>query len=145
MKHNHFRHSWTLLWDAANARRRPSNLTHKQFLDTGLSFCSSLTMHHGIEEAHIFPVLGKRMPEFDPKRGDLLGQHKQIHAGLDEFEAYLKAVKMGEQDLDWAVLKERMEGWGGVLWEHLDDEVRTLGANNMRKYWSKQEMMKMPF
>ena len=43
-----------------------------------------------------------------------------------------------------AVLKEKMEGWGGVLWEHLDEEVRMLGAESMRVVWSKQEMMRMP-
>lgn len=101
-------------------------------------------MHHGIEEARVFPLLARRMPEFRPGRaGPMVAQHRLIHAGLESFEAYLRAVRAGEQDLDWAELKARMESWGGVLWEHLDEEVKSLGAENMRKYWSKQEMMKM--
>jgi hypothetical protein len=32
-----------------------------------------------------------------------------------------------------------------VLWEHLDEEVKTLGADNMRRYWSLDEMKRMPF
>ena len=37
-------------------------------------------------------------------------------------------------------LKEVMDGFGKVLWAHLDDEVKTLGAENMRKYWTIWEM-----
>jgi hypothetical protein len=29
------------------------------------------------------------------------------------------------------------------LWEHLDLEVKMLGAENMRRYWSKDEIMSM--
>jgi len=37
-----------------------------------------------------------------------------------------------------------MESWGEVLWTHLDQEVETLGANNMRKYWTKEEIARIP-
>jgi hypothetical protein len=37
-----------------------------------------------------------------------------------------------------------MESWGDILWTHLDQEVKTLGADNMRRYWSKDDMAKMP-
>ncbi len=118
-------------------------MTLKQLVRAGIDFGRHLTAHHGIEERVIFPQLGKRMPEFDPKRGDLLGQHKLIHKGLDGLEAYLDRVQSGEDVLEAATLKEKMESWGGVLWAHLDDEVRALGAENMRKYWSKEEVMNM--
>jgi len=42
------------------------------------------------------------------------------------------------------VLREKMDSWGEVLWKHLDQEVETLGAENMRKYWTLEEMRKMP-
>lgn len=116
-------------------------MTLKQFLDEGLHFAQHLTTHHSIEERHIFPLLGKRMPEF---RGDLQAQHKEIHRGLDKFEEYLKGCKRGDYEFELRTLKEKMETWGQVLWEHLDEEVQTLGAENMRKYWSKEEMMRMP-
>ena len=141
LQHNHFRQTWTLLWSACTENRRPRGMTLKQFLDEGLRFVDQLTMHHNIEERHIFPVLGKRMPEF---RGDLQAQHRDIHAGLDVFGAYLRGCKSGEHAFELSALKERMEPWGDVLWEHLDEEVKTLGAENMRKYWSKEEMRRMP-
>ena len=37
-----------------------------------------------------------------------------------------------------------MEGFGDVLWQHLDDEVRQLGAEHMRKFWTMDEMRRMP-
>ena len=139
--HNRFRQSWTLLWTACCANKRPRNMTLKQFVDEGLRFAEHLTAHHGIEERHIFPHLAARMPEF---RGDLQAQHAEIHAGLDGFADYLRACRSGEREFDLAVLKERMEPWGDVLWTHLDEEVKTLGADNMSKYWSTEEMRRMP-
>jgi hypothetical protein len=37
-----------------------------------------------------------------------------------------------------------MDSWGTVLWSHLEQEVKTLGAENMRKYWTIEEMRRMP-
>jgi hemerythrin-like domain-containing protein len=135
-----------MLYNACTANKRPPSMSLKQFINAGLQFCQQLTMHHGIEEAHIFPLLASRMPEFKAGKaqGVLLEQHKQIHAGLDKFEAYLKQCKVGETELELRVLKEKMDVFGTVLWLHLDEEVKTLGAENMRKYWSVEEMRRMP-
>ncbi|KAK2590431.1 hypothetical protein QQS21_011878 [Conoideocrella luteorostrata] len=142
--HNYFRQCWTRLYKAASTSRRPENLTLKQFLSEGISFAEHLNRHHSIEEAHIFPLLAKRMPEFDHSKGHLVKQHKQIHDGLDEFEKYVRGCHRGEADFEMAVLKEKMDTWGDVLWEHLDEEVRMLGAERMRAVWSKEEIMRMP-
>ncbi len=100
-------------------------------------------MHHTIEEQHIFPVLARKMPVFK-KEMELLTQHKQIHNGLDKFEEYIKGCRSGERELRMEELKGVMDTFGKVLWEHLDDEVRTLGAENMRRYWTVEEMRRMP-
>lgn len=118
-------------------------MTLRQFLAQGLSFAEHLAAHHAIEEQFVFPRLAARMPEFDPRRGDMVAQHARIHAGLEAFEGYLKRCQRGEQDFDMGALKEKMESWGDVLWAHLDEEVKALGAENMRKYWSKEDMMRM--
>lgn len=137
---NHFRHSWNMLWSACENNRRPRGMTLKQFINEGLNFAQGLTMHHGIEERFVFPMLGVKMPEF---RGDLQGQHAEIHHGLELFEKYLKDCTAGRKDFELATLRENMETWGDILWRHLDDEVKALGAENMRKYWSKEEMQRM--
>ncbi|KAL2821546.1 hypothetical protein BJX63DRAFT_378501 [Aspergillus granulosus] len=147
--HAHFRHSWNTLWDACIANKRPSNMTLKQFINLGLQFAHNLEVHHSIEENYVFPFLARRMPEFQTKgRGkraaELLRQHRQIHDGLEGFEAYLEKCSRGEEELRLDVLKEKMVGWKEVLWTHLDQEVKTLGAENMRRYWSKEEIAMIP-
>ena len=115
----------------------------REFIATGLQFCQFLGMHHSIEETRIFPMLATKMPAFR-KELALLTQHKQIHKGLDQFEAYLEKCKTGETDLNLGELKNLMDLFGGVLWAHLDDEVKQLSAENMRKYWTEAEMRRMP-
>ena len=83
------------------------------------------------------------MPAFQ-KELELLTQHKQIHEGLEKLEEYLEKCKSGENDLRMPELKEILDSFGEVLWTHLDDEVKQLGAENMRKYWSAAEMKRLP-
>ena len=86
------------------------------------------------------------MPEFKAGRNaaELLTQHKEIHQGMDVFEEYLRSCRDGETELELKVLKQKMDSWGEVLWKHLDQEVKTLGADNMRRYWTLEEMKRMP-
>lgn len=74
----------------------------------------------------------------------MLTQHKQIHAGLEKLEDYLMKCRSGEEDLRREEVKRLMESFGGVLWQHLGEEVETLGAENMRKYWTPEEMKRLP-
>ncbi|KAF7546096.1 hypothetical protein G7Z17_g8674 [Cylindrodendrum hubeiense] len=145
--HNHFRSSWNLLWGACTSGRRPQGMSLKQFIAEGVQFAEHLTTHHGIEETYMFPQLAKKMPEFKSGRGsgaaELLRQHREIHAGLDAFEEYLRQCRTGEVDFSLDVLRSKMESWGEVLWTHLDQEVKTLGAENMRRYWTKDEMRRL--
>ncbi|KAL8812256.1 MAG: hypothetical protein Q9223_001191 [Gallowayella weberi] len=141
--HDHFRQTWNTLYTAASRGKRPEGMSIKQFLNTGLQFCEHLHMHHGIEEMHIFPVLARKMPAFR-KELELLTQHKQIHSGLDQFQAYLQDCASGDRELRMTELKDLMDSFGTVLWTHLSDEVEQLGAENMRKYWTPAEMKIMP-
>lgn len=142
-QHNNFRQTWNILYGACQSSKRPASLSIRQFLSMGLDFCHHLHVHHTIEEQHIFPVLAKKMPAFR-KELELLTQHKQIHKGLEVFQAYLEACRSGEKELRLDEMKKILDSFGRVLWEHLDDEVKELGAENMRKYWSPEEMKRMP-
>jgi len=140
-----------MIHNACVANKRPSNISLRQFIDQGLYFIRSLTAHHDIEETYFFPLLATKMPEFqsngkgrkDGGGAELLQQHRQIHAGMDVFEDYLRRCKNRETELELAVLKEKMDSWGEVLWKHLDQEVETLGAENMRKYWTLSEVTRI--
>jgi hypothetical protein len=138
----------------------------KQFLDEGLRLARYLEMHHSIEETHLYPLLGRKMPEFRStsagsggpggggKKGagkrqgkeecELLRQHRVIHEGMDETADYLRRCKERECDLELGVLKAKMDLWGDVLLQHLDQEVRDLGAEKMRRYFTLQEMKAIP-
>jgi hypothetical protein len=162
--HDNFRATWKVLYSACESQKRPKNMSIRQFISTGQQFCRKtvpdivfyiiyflltrihldhLTVHHTIEEQHIFPVLAKKMPAFK-KELDLLTQHKQIHVGLDKLEKYLEECESGERELRMTELKEILDSFGKVLWQHLDDEVKELEAENMRKYWSLEEMRRIP-
>jgi len=96
-------------------------------------------MHHGIEEVHIFPRLAERMPAFQ-KQKELLEQHKVIHEGLDKVKNYLTECRDGEREFNKQELRERMDTFGETLWSHMDDEVKALRAEEMRRYWTVDEV-----
>ena len=76
----------------------------------------------------------------------LLEQHKQIHAGLDLLHEYLKTCQDSEPPcVDIAKVKLMFDSFGTILWQHMDDEVDQMRADNMRKYWTVEEMRALPF
>lgn len=96
--HNSFRETYKILYSACSSGKRPTNMSIRQFLNTGAEFCHHLHMHHSIEEQHIFPVLAVRMPAFR-RELELLTQHKEIHKGIDKLEIYVDDCKGGKRDL----------------------------------------------
>ncbi|KAI0554351.1 hypothetical protein F4679DRAFT_528062 [Xylaria curta] len=158
MFHAHFRSTWELLYSSASSGKRAQGLSIRAFIHVGLNLVSNLETHHGIEEAYIFPDLARKMPEFrtGKERGlpqasegkkreaaELLRQHVEIHKGMDGLRAYLRSCLSGETELQMSTLKAQLDTWGTVLWTHLDQEVKTLGAENMRRYWTLDEMRSM--
>jgi hypothetical protein len=143
MFHESFRQTWNQLYNACSSGKRPAGMSIRAFLSTAEQFCHHLTMHHTIEEQHIFPVLARKQPAFR-KELELLTHHKMIHEGLEKLEVYLAECKSGEKELRMGEMKVILDGFGAVLWEHLDAEVKELRAENMRKYWTVQEMQRMP-
>lgn len=129
---------------------------HKQgmslnrFLRQAQELASHLDMHHRIEEAHIFPVLAKKMPQFKAgarEGGEHLESHRKIHAGefyilvcvrtltgtgLDKYEAYLEKCLADSSKYSASELREILDSFREVLFRHLDEEVHDLGAESMR-------------
>jgi len=71
-----------------------------------------------------FPLLAARMPEFQSagkggsgnrRAAALLQQHKEIHAGMDGFEDYLRRCRNRELDFELSVLKEKMDTVSAIL------------------------------
>jgi hypothetical protein len=68
-----------------------------------------------------------------------------MYKGLDALAEYLEECRAARRDLVRSEVRSIMETFRVVLWQHLDDEVAELGAENMRKYWTLSEMQRMPF
>ena len=83
------------------------------------------------------------MPAFR-KELELLTQHKQIHVGLEKLEEYLDEVKASTRDLRLDEFKELLDSFGPVLFAHLDDEVKQLAPENLRKYYTLEEVKRLP-
>ncbi|RVD84400.1 uncharacterized protein DFL_006150 [Arthrobotrys flagrans] len=144
--HNHFRATWTEIITGLR-HSRPKNQSLRQFLSIAQGFCRMLDGHHNIEESYFFPILAKKMPAFqknNKEHGEMIAHHRQIHKGLEKFEDYVNACKSGEKDFVASDMLELMESFEKVLWQHLDEEVQQLGAENMRKYWTLEELKMIP-
>ncbi|KAJ6259003.1 hypothetical protein Dda_5898 [Drechslerella dactyloides] len=144
--HNHFRNTWNEIL-AGVKTSRPKNQTLRQFLSLAQAFCRMLETHHNIEETYVFPILAKKMPAFqknNKEHGEMIAQHQQIHKGLDKFSEYVDSVRAGQRDFVASEMLEIMESFEKVLWQHLDEEVVQLGAENMRKYWTLDELQLLP-
>lgn len=82
------------------------------------------------------------MPEFREELS-FIGQHREIHHGLDKMKTLVITCRIGKTELRLDYMKTLMDDFGGVLWTHLDDEVKALGAEDMRKYWTLKEMARL--
>jgi len=100
-------------------------------------------MHHNIEEEYFFPLLAKRMPAFSPDQKHK-NAHKAIHAGLDNLERLVNKYTADPSCYSPQEMKKCLDSFRDVLVDHLAEEVRELGAENMKKYWTLDEVMRLP-
>lgn len=101
------------------------------------------------------------MPEFRPNERHK-NSHKLIHDGLDRLEVVVNAFRAEPSTYKPEVLKEALDSFREPLYTHLAEEVcvpltyrrkrsnylvysRDLGAENMRKYWTMQEIASWRF
>ncbi|KAK5947486.1 hypothetical protein PMZ80_001636 [Knufia obscura] len=98
--HTHFRHTWNTIYRVASTGQRPPGLSLRTLLHTGLQLCQHLTIHHTIEEQHVFPELATRMPGFKDDEV-LIKAHEKIHEGLVRLEEYLKGCQRGRGSCGW--------------------------------------------
>ncbi|RAL11885.1 hemerythrin domain-containing protein, partial [Aspergillus homomorphus CBS 101889] len=141
--HTSFKMEYNTLLKATDPKTKKPPLSPKALLTHCQEFMHHLDIHHKIEETHIFPVLARRMPAFRRELA-LVGQHRAIHAGMDALGAYVAECRGGARELDRAEVRRLLEGFGGVLLAHLDEEVFALRAENMRSFWSISEMSALP-
>ncbi|OAT12852.1 hypothetical protein BDBG_08145 [Blastomyces gilchristii SLH14081] len=59
-------------------------------------------------------------------------------------QGYLSACEGPKKEFELKDLKAITDGFGEILWFHMDDEVDQLRADKMRPYWSLEEIKAMP-
>ncbi|KAI0076109.1 hypothetical protein K474DRAFT_1663355 [Panus rudis PR-1116 ss-1] len=122
---------------------------NKRGLNLGLflrnieQFRKHLTTHHTIEETYIFPLLAKRMPAFR-EDDEHIKSHHAIHEGLEKLGELVHKWKVDPTSYSPQELKDSLDSWREVLFRHLDQEVKDLSGENMRRYWTLEEVDKLP-
>ncbi|KAH9948558.1 hemerythrin HHE cation binding domain-containing protein [Amylocystis lapponica] len=117
----------------------------QRYLRVARQLVEHLTVHHTIEERYIFPKLAERMPVFADNETHIKS-HEKIHEGLDELSALIRKWNKEPSSYSPAEMRTSLDGWREVLVTHLADEVRQqdLGPENLKKYWTLQEVHNIP-
>ncbi|KAK4048242.1 hypothetical protein OIV83_004947 [Microbotryomycetes sp. JL201] len=139
--HNYFRQQFQFAMQSAEKVGSNEDFDVDYYLWQVKDLLRHLEMHHNIEERYIFPILAKKMPEFDATHPD---EHKEIHAGMDRTEAYIKRVEKSPSLFSASEMRDILSSWGFVLFHHLDAEVASLKADNLRRYWTLDEVRRLP-
>ncbi|GAA5989129.1 hypothetical protein JCM10908_001171 [Rhodotorula pacifica] len=139
--HTYFRQSFKQLFELADGSFAKHGLSVKDFMGVAESFHEHLGFHHGIEEQHIFPVLAKRMPQF---RDDHQEEHDAIHKGMDELLALISKYRSDPTSYSPDDFRRNLASWGPLLFYHLDAEVETLKPDILRRYWTIEEVRRLP-
>ncbi|PWN29854.1 hypothetical protein BDZ90DRAFT_230694 [Jaminaea rosea] len=146
----------------------------ERFLAMGVQLVHHLEMHHSIEEAHIFPVLATKMPDFGASATHV-HEHEVMHAALEAFGGELMAThrrltgsqgkKAEAEGCGQALQREEEEGrkaWPRSVYDgekvanltqtlaeallpHLEAEEASISAKSMRAAgWTEEEVLRIP-
>ncbi|ORY87458.1 hypothetical protein BCR35DRAFT_289530 [Leucosporidium creatinivorum] len=141
--HSYFRSAFQQVWVMAD--KAGDQLPFREYISFAEELVHHLEFHHSIEERHIFPVLAQRMPEFNHKSSAVhLEEHKAIHEGMDRYSAYLSKCKSSPSSFDAEEFRKILQSWGPILFYHLDAEVKTLHHDNLRRYYTIEEVRRLP-
>ncbi|KAK7692743.1 hypothetical protein QCA50_004376 [Cerrena zonata] len=141
--HNHFKLEFNALYEMADGSFNKRGLSLGLYLRQAEQLQRQLTLHHTIEERHIFPILAKRMPSFRNDEAHIKSHHG-IHEGLDKLAQLLHKWKVEPSAYSPQEMRESLDSWREVLFKHLDEEVNDLSGENMKKYWTLEEMDILP-
>lgn len=141
--HNYFKYQFNEIYEMADGSFTKVGMPLVGFLSTIRTFKRHLENHHGIEESYLFPILAKKMPAF-AENEQHRESHKKIHDGLDALGDIMKRVYADQTTYSPTELRACLDGFREPLLRHLDEEVNDLRAENMRKYWTIDEVRQIP-
>ncbi|ESK97123.1 hypothetical protein Moror_6344 [Moniliophthora roreri MCA 2997] len=141
--HQWFKEEYNTLYELADGSFTNRGLSLSLYLDTARRLNHHLIMHHTIEERHIFPLLATRMKEFSSD-SDHLKSHEEIHNGLAKLQDLVIKFKEDPSSYSPGEMRACLDSFREVLFAHLDQEVSDLRGENLRKYWTLEEVDKIP-
>jgi hypothetical protein len=71
-------------------------------------------------------------------------QHHTIHSGLAKLSLLVAKWSDDPKSYSPTEMKECLESFREELFMDLDEEVANLGADNMKRYWTLEEMDRFP-
>jgi len=108
------------------------------FLLFSLTVVDNIHHHHHLEEELYFPEMEKRLGE-----GALSGnveQHHQFVPQLEELQKYLEDAKAGKQEYDGALIVEKINSFGDIMVNHLNQEIPTLESSRLREKFTEKDL-----
>ncbi|GAA6060978.1 hypothetical protein JCM10212_006560 [Sporobolomyces blumeae] len=139
--HSYFRMAFKQLFELSDGSFEKRGLSVREFMSVASDFLHHLTFHHGIEEQHIFPVLAQRMPQFRIEHQE---EHDAIHDGMSKLESLISRVTSDPSTYSPKEFQENLASWGPLLFYHLDAEVKTLKSDVLRRYYTLEEVKRLP-
>lgn len=76
--------------------------------------------------------------------GSHLQQHEAIHTNLVAYVNYINKVKTNHSVYSSEEFRSLLSALGPGLFQHLDQEVQTLKGENLRLYFTLEEIKKIP-
>ncbi|CAL1706906.1 unnamed protein product [Somion occarium] len=141
--HNHFKVEFNAIYEMADGSFARRGLSLGLYLRQAEELRRYLTTHHTIEERHVFPVLAKRMSSFSNDEVHIKSHHA-IHEGLNKLGEIIHKWKADPSTYSPQEMRDCLDSWREVLFKHLDEEVEDLSGDNMKKYWTLEEMDLLP-
>ncbi|GAA6026807.1 hypothetical protein JCM8097_005875 [Rhodosporidiobolus ruineniae] len=139
--HTYFRSSFKQLYELADGSFERHGMDVAEFMMVADSFLRHLEGHHGIEERYIFPVLAKKMPQF---QDDHQEEHDAIHEGMHKFETLIAKYRNEPSSYSPDEFRHHLASWGPILFYHLNAEVESLKPDVLRRYWTLEEVKRLP-
>jgi hemerythrin-like domain-containing protein len=125
--HSLFRTKW------ANINKElASNSGPQRLIPAIADFCMHLDFHHRIEEAHWFPLLATRLPQFS-RSGVHVAEHAVMHAALGNLQGYAADVQAKREPFEKVKVQALVKILEDALFPHLQEEEESLKGENLRK------------
>ncbi|KAF8664375.1 hypothetical protein AX16_000746 [Volvariella volvacea WC 439] len=142
--HQHFKREFNALYDMADGSFNKRGLSLRTYLENANRLSYELTVHHTVEERHFFPKLAKRMPQFKTTKDTAhMKSHEGIHRGLDALSVLVQKYKENPSSYSPEEMRACLDSFRDILFRHLDEEVADLSAENLKKYWTLEEVERL--